>query len=409
MKFFKEAGWFISLLSLFFILFFIVQNINDRFWMHDFEVYYSAANSYIHGEKVYGVSYGLSSGFYKYSPFALLIFTPFSLLPFYFAKVIYFIILSAVIIITIIKSEKIINRFFLDISLIKKQNLKLFLIFLIILPNIYTEMHLGNINIILLFVFIIALQMLLREKYLLSGLLFALGIMFKPHFLILLPFLLLRKKIKCAFIIIIFIAIGIIFPSLFSGFQSNIQMHKDWLTTMQIHNNSLINGQDTIYSWLYKTVVQYIFPDTVNHDKLYGMTIILFISLAFLSLMISHFKKERTAMKNPYLIQNNFIFEYFLLIALIPNITVTDSEHFLLSIPLITFIISYLFEEKISKKIKILSIFFLVMYGLNIRELIGKTCSAWLTENGILGLANLFIISISIYVYSIFFKNLRSN
>lgn len=401
---FKENAWFISLLSFFFILFFIAQNINHRFWLHDYEVYYSAANSLIHGKKIYGIPYGLGSGFYKYSPFALLIFLPFSLLPFYAAKVIHFIILATLIITTIIMSEKMISKNLFGQTLIKKQNLKLFLILLPLLPNVYTELHLGNVNIILLFIFLIALKMLLSEKYLLSGFLVAIGILIKPHFLIFLPLLLLRKKFKCTFITILFLVIGIIIPSAFSGISGNIHMLKDWLTTMQIHNDSLISGQDTLYSWIYRSVVQFFFPGAVNHDKLFGLIVLLLVSLAFLSLMIIHFKNEKTALKNQGLIQSNFIFEYFILLALVPNITVTDSEHFLLSIPLIVFIINFLFEEKNKKGIKLFLIFILILYGMNIHELVGKTFSAWLTGNGILGLANLFIIATSIYIYSIFLQ-----
>jgi len=255
-----------------------------------------------------------------------------------------------------------------------------------------------------LFIFIIAIQLLLSEKYLLSGLLFALGILIKPHFIIFLPFLFLRKKFKCAFIIILFLITGIIIPSFFLGISSNFQMLKDWLITMQVHNDSLISGQNTLYSWIYRSVVQFIFPNAVNHDKLFGMIVLLLIALAFLALLIKHFKKEKTAFNDSTLIQRNFIFEYFLLLALIPNITVTDSEHFLLSIPLITFIIIYLFEGKPKIEIKILSIFFLIIYGINMRELIGKAFSVWLTENGILGLANLFIIFICIFIYSNYFQ-----
>jgi len=399
-----QYGYFIYALSFFFVLFFIIQNINNRFWLHDYEVYYSAATSFLQGKQVYGVAYGLSSGFYKYSPFALLIFAPFSLLPFFTARVLHYIILSVLIITTIIMADKIIRQNFFSTTLVKNQNLKLFLIFLPLIPNIYTELHLGNINIILLFVFILALLKILSEKYWQAALLIAIGILVKPHFIIFLPLLLIRKQYKCALTIVLFLILGILIPSVFSGFQSNIQMHKDWLITMQSHNNSLINGQNTIFSWLYRSVVQYIFPETINHDKLFGVIVLALIALVILWLLLKHFKNEKAHLENSGLIRKNFIFEYFLLLALIPNITVTDSEHFLLSIPLIAFIVYNLFEGTMSKAFKLVSVLFLVMYGLNIHELVGKSLSSWLTETGILGLANIFIISLCIYLNLIFRK-----
>ena len=289
---FRGNAWFISFMAFFCVAFFIVQNINHRFWMHDYEVYYSAANSLLHGEKVYGVSYGLSSGFYKYSPFALLIFAPFSLLPFYAAKVLHFIILSVAITSVIILSAKIVKLHFFPDSKLANLNLLLFLIFLPILPNVYTELHLGNINSILLLIFIIALRYLLKGKELKAGLLLALGILIKPHFIIFLPLLLFRKKFKCLFYTVAGIISGLILPAVFTGIKYNIELHRQWLTTMQLHNNSLIDGQYTIFSWLYRSVGHFFFSDTIHYDKAFGIIIISLIAIAFLMLLILSFEKR---------------------------------------------------------------------------------------------------------------------
>src|SRR5208283_59124 len=112
-----------------------------------------------------------------------------------------------------------------------------------------------------------------------------------------------------------------------------------------------------------------------------------------------HTRKESVLKKPPEIKENNFVFEFFLLLALVPNITVTDSEHFLLSIPLITFIIHLLFEKKESIAYKIISIACLVMFGLNMRDIVGKDISLMLTNIGILGLANFLIILFCITVH----------
>jgi hypothetical protein len=396
---FKESGWFISFLSFFCVLFFIFQNINHRFWMHDFEVYYSAANSYIHGETVYGISYGLSSGFYKYSPFALLLFAPLSVLPFYVAKVLHFIVLSSLIIATIILSGKIISRNFFGETFEKKLNLKLILIFLPLIPNIYTELHLGNVNIILLFILIIGLQRLFSGKTIESGLLFALGILIKPHFIIFLPLLLLRKKFKCLFSTITGIVIGLIFPAVFTGMKYNKDLLKQWMVTMQIHNNSLIDGQNTLYSWVYRYAGRFVFTDTALCNKILAIIILSLISLAILWLIRFNIKKENSLNKVQDNMKRNFIFEFFILMAIVPNITVTDSEHFLFSIPLVVFIINFLFEKKENILYKIIGIICLVMYGMNMREIVGKDISGMLSTYGILGLANFLIIIFCVIIH----------
>jgi len=55
-----------------------------------FKVYYLSAKAMLDGQQIYGVHHGLDSGFYKYSPFVLLIFIPFTFLNFKLACIIYY-------------------------------------------------------------------------------------------------------------------------------------------------------------------------------------------------------------------------------------------------------------------------------------------------------------------------------
>jgi hypothetical protein len=400
---FRKSGWFIAAVSLFFVLFFIMQLINHRFWLHDYEVFYSAANSYLKGRQVYGIAHGLSSGYYKYSPFALIVFLPFSLLPFFVAKVFHFILLSSFIITCILLSADLTSHYFFGQREKQKNNLLVFIIFLPLLPNIYTELHLGNINIILLFIFLTALRYLLAGKDVKAGILIAAGILFKPHFIVFIPLLLIRKKFRTTATIFAGLAAGILLPAVYTGITHNNLLHHEWMLTMQTHNNSLIGGQDTIYSWFYRSIGQFLYPDVINHDKAFGMLLLLIIALLFIIMILFHYRNEKAnniiAMK-----QNNFIFEYILLLAIIPNITVTDSEHFLLSIPLIAFATNWLFKQKEHLIIKIVGVSCFVLYGMNMREVVGTNCSAWLTTNGILGIANLAIIAYCIYIYRVLNK-----
>ena len=85
---------YILIMALVFIAFGVIEAVNKRFWLHDFQVYYDAATNFFSGETVYGIPFGLGSGYYKYSPFGLFIFYPLTLVPFSIAKVYYFIFLS---------------------------------------------------------------------------------------------------------------------------------------------------------------------------------------------------------------------------------------------------------------------------------------------------------------------------
>jgi hypothetical protein len=130
------------------------------------------------------------------------------------------------------------------------------------------------------------------------------------------------------------------------------------------------------------------------------------VAFAVLLLLLSHFKNENKINAPTVIKENNFVFEYFLLLAIVPNITVTDSEHFLFSIPLIAFIINFLFGKKIHLIYKITGIACLVMYGANMGDIVGGNISGFLTNNGILGLANFLIIIFCVTAYMKKTKNL---
>src|SRR4028119_1906921 len=85
---------FILFASVLFLAAFVIENINGRFQLYDFLVYYSAADALLQGKQVYGIPFGLGSGFYKYAPFVLFLFIPYCVLSFKAACVIHFALLS---------------------------------------------------------------------------------------------------------------------------------------------------------------------------------------------------------------------------------------------------------------------------------------------------------------------------
>ncbi|MFT6411844.1 MAG: hypothetical protein ACJA15_002676, partial [Flavobacteriales bacterium] len=62
--------------------------------MRDLQVYYDAAMWLFDGESPYGKAFGLSSGYYKYSSSAALLFTPLHLLGWFSARVFFFLLIS---------------------------------------------------------------------------------------------------------------------------------------------------------------------------------------------------------------------------------------------------------------------------------------------------------------------------
>src|ERR1051326_2627320 len=97
-SYYKNNIAFIVTASLLLLGFFIAEKINHRFWLNDFRVYYDAFNAFMKGSQLYGVNFSLGSGNYKYSPFSLLLFAPFSFFSFDIAAILYYFFLSTFII-----------------------------------------------------------------------------------------------------------------------------------------------------------------------------------------------------------------------------------------------------------------------------------------------------------------------
>ena len=382
-------------MALFFIAFAVLEAINKRFWLHDFQVYYDAATNFFSGKTVYGITFGLGSGYYKYSPFALFIFYPLTWVSYDVAKVIYFIFLSLLIMITVIISDRLVKEKLFGQLDTKPRLLILFIITIAFLQHIYYELHLGNINILLLLLSLNALYLLLKRKEWAAGLILALAILIKPHFLILLPLMVLRKRFIAISSCIAGIVFGLWIPSLYIGFNANVQLLAQWKEIMLRHNISPVNGQDTIYSWLYRITGSSI---TEASQGIFVLSVLVFIALLMLILNIYNKRRETEISDTNGLEIKNSVFEYLVLIALIPNLTVTDSEHFLFSVPLIAWLINFLFIRKPGYLLTAFVVIILFLYGGNLREAIGTPASKWMTTAGILGLGNILLIGMSVFL-----------
>lgn len=390
----RSRSFFILVTSCILLAILAMQIFNKRFWMHDFEVYYKAAQAFASGNQVYGLAFGLGSGFYKYSPFALLIFLPLNLLPFSVAKVIFFLMIAGATISTLLFSAKLMN--INSESSFEFSSGMLFLLLAIISSQVFRELHLGNINMLLLLLLMTALQLILSEKHIAAGLLFSIILFIKPHFIILLPLLFLRKYYKCLWIIFAGMLFGVILTAMVSGIGGTITLHKQWFMTIQMHNQSLLQAPDTIYSWLYRMVFHFIAPVTSIFAKVFPLLILILVVAAFAWFVIAN-KRSKSKGLNPNLYKYSFVVEFILLIALVPNLVLTDSEHFLFSIPVIIFLLNILRQNKQPNWFTGLTIMAILLYAMNIHDLVGSATSVWLTQKGILGLGNLMLIALAIY------------
>ncbi len=388
--------WLLIVLSLVLLC---TRLFSDRFAMHDLLVDYTATRNLLAGQQIYHQSYGLEGGLYKYSPFTLFLLVPMAIMPYTFAKLFYFSLTAGLIIfVTIFLERFLTEHIFHEKHALHEQKI-LLLSVLIIGVHYERELHLGNHNVLLLTLLALSLQLLLHQKYLLPGLLIALVILMKPHFIVVLPLLLLRKKFAALFSALGCIGFGMIFPAIPLGGEKNIELHQAWFATMLDHNSHVdLSRNNTLQAWVYKSGVDSVYPDA---GILYNLSIILLIALFFFLFMLQNFAKERqrsSDVSHNTLSTQNFIVEYFLLTALVPSILKTDTEHFLWSLPIILFLLNYLiYRHRIWDMLTFTAITAFFLYGGDWYELWGRDISLWIAQTGLLGLGNFIMLLLVVY------------
>ncbi len=381
-------------IGLYFVLFLTFSIINDRFHAPDFAVYFNAADNFIHHEAVYNRQYGVSqTGIYKYSPFALFLFVPLTVFSEFTARLIYTAILALSLVYLLFFTFRFLSRRFGMDRTSAHRNRILLLSFLITAVHIHRELELGNINLLLLLILLGSLHALLVKRHIFSGVLLGIAILVKPHFIVFLPWLLLRKEWRAIAIVPVCLIAGFLLPVLITGWEQNLAFHREWLQTMLVHNSDvqLVENPNTLHRWIWVAGLGRLIS---NAGAAYFACVILTVGLIFLAFMRINRKMK------PSMREEDGTMEFLVLLALIPNITHTDTEHFLLSLPLIAFIFMYWFSHSIkSKSLMYLTVIGFIFYGANWYEVWRRDLSIWIEKAGFLGIGNLIIIAMAIYYF----------
>jgi len=368
---------------------FTVENINGRFWLNDFKVYYLAAKALFNGNPIYGVSFGLKSGLYKYSPFSLFLFLPYTIFSFKVASILHFLIITFSAIATLIIIKKLITGY-IFISQKVKENLLLVIVFIGAINHITRELHLGNINIIILLLTSLAVLLMLKDRQVFAGILFGIVMVTKPYFLILILPLLAYKKRDTVISLILSILFFILVPTLFFGVTENITIHKEWFGELMAHSSALESFQT--FGSLTR---RYIYHDIPENFHFYAIAVVSLLYILYFWL-----KNQQVGDNNNSSSQKrktNLIVDCFLLIAIIPNLIITDDQHFLLSIPIIAILLWYVF---LKKNYYLIAGFVILMicYGGDSPDILGSQLSRQVENMGILGISNLIMIAAVIFL-----------
>jgi len=348
--------------------------------MADFRVYHDAASALRDGSEMYGKSFGIDSGFYKYSPTAALIFVPFTFLSYAVSSALYYglIVLGILAVFFVL-----LKRLEHETGPLKKVGWVLLIGALFMADHFERELHLGNVNLFLMLLAFAVFLSLQNGREWLAGALFALIVLFKPHFLILAPWVIWKQHWRAVFSFFITLPLLMLLPVLVVGWNETLLLHSQWFHAMRDHNIHLAQSPNTIYG----LVNSISFKPMGMIPGAWFVPFVFFlmaVSLLAYVMFIDSRKPQWKAME---------YMEFFLPVALIPNLVHTDTEHFMWTLPLILLLAVLLWKRWDGKFwIIIAMVVALIPYAINSPDIVGRKVMLLFDEGGLLGLSNLVLV-----------------
>lgn len=365
--------------------FLFAEAINHRLWLSDFEVYYKAAYRLLNAENLYRHS---EDGHYifKYSPVSALIFIPFTLFSYGVAKIIYWLFLSGIIVLNFYISVRLLYP---KISLkpdSKQINVLYVLSALILALHFLRELHLGQVNYLLLFMYVLVLSALIKEKVITASILLSLSLFIKPFGLIFLPYLIYRKKFKALILVgISSVAWGFIPLLFYRNWNLFISQYVAWFNEIEVEmghkQDLLVNANHTIFSVIARfTPFRYILSDT-KFAPFYQLVILL-------ALLFFFYKIFKLSSLNKTV--DNTTLDFYLMIAFIPLLAFTSENAFVFEQLLVIVVLFYF--NLLSTTDKILAILSFILIGGNFAELLGHRVSEFLDNNSFISIGSMLLI-----------------
>jgi hypothetical protein len=366
--------------------------VNGRFALHDFRVYHGAASSLLHSDSPYGTAFGLDSGFFKYAPAAALLFAPLALLPYSTAALLYYLVVAAGAVAALLLADRAVRT--LHAGAATPRTAPLLLALLIVATHLHRELTLGNVNALLLALLLWALLFLVRGRDRAGGALIGLALLVKPHFLVLLPLLVLHHRWRALAASLAATGAGLLVPALFMGWWRNLELHRAWVHWMAVHNAGPVytGGEDrsavnTLYTLVHRGLLERLGIDAVH---VLPVVLLAAIALAFAALVWHGRRRQGTR-------DARLPGEYLLLLGLVPSITVTDTEHFLFALPLVLWVLHTLALPARPRWLPWAAVPVFLAYGGNWGDALGPL-SDTLAHAGVLGMGNVGLVTIAGYL-----------
>lgn len=356
---------------------------NNRFWLSDFQVYHKAAGRIVQGENIYQ---GEMDGFYryKYSPTAAIFFIPIGMLPLTPAKILYWVFLSSVICIGFYLALRLVRPGFRMLSPAYINNLIL-LAALVLGVNIERELHLGQVNQLLLVSYLAIIFLVRSNRTTAAALIWAAGIFLKPFGFILMPYFLVKGKFKLVVYFLLFLIMSALVPAIFTGIDNLPGQYSSWFAELAIElsqkQDLLQDGNHTIFSVLARYTPVRFLAMTPMLATVFQSIILMLISMVVVFLI----RRGRD-------LENRIILESSFLIGLIPLLSFTSYNAFgFLELALILILFNM---PELSKGQRIFAIAGMVLIGINIHDVVGHKLWVLFNDLSLVAIGAILLLSV---------------
>lgn len=367
--------------GIFFVLFVALMEFveikNNKFWTNDFEVYYGATKDYFSGNNPYIKNYGLDTGFFKYPPTTLYFFGLAILMKFFFVQIVHIVVLAISFLISIFILHKVI--FEESINTQKSIVGIYFLGFVFIVIHIAREFHMGNVNLILLGLFSLGLWYLKEQKQSHVAIFWSIMVVLKPIVILAFIPLFFFQQWKTMIYMVMFGLLFLAVPIAFSGWIGNMLLWKAWFASVAKHGQYLSSENSLTYLTEF-----YFHIKSAWIPSLIGLFVLLSTMLFFVS-------KGRKSVRD-------MIIWSIVLLGFTPNFFVTDTEHFVLSLPLLLLLVYQLIRTK-NIIYWILFVALVVPFSLNSNDILGRNISDYIDKIGLMGISNIGFICLYIVLF----------
>jgi hypothetical protein len=195
--------------------------------------------------------------------------------------------------------------------------------------------------------------------------------------------------------VVVIVIVGAVLPATLMGWSANLELPRAWLDQMAAHNAALIyTGGDgyeavnTVYSFLHRAL----FVRWMDRPATWEVPLVLGLIAVWIGLFV--LRNIRAGIKA----DQATTFEFLLLLALVPCITLTDTEHFILALPLVLYLMHQLLPQASPRWLAFAAIPLFLAYGGNWEDALGPL-SGRLVHYGVLGIGTMALLVLVVMLF----------